>query len=142
MEPFGFSIFADDLRVEAGNKFSIMGVYGAELFFLQPLPQTLPKLSILVMYYQLAQLKTKSLEVQVFLPGDSDSPSISFPARTPEQDFETVPLDPDQEPILHLRLPVIIQPLVVTREGFIKVRLIRDDTIMRVGSLKLLYQSS
>lgn len=59
--------FADDVRVELGNKFSIMGVYSGGMDFgVQPLPIFLPSLAIFI--------TAKGLE---------DSSNISLTARSP-----------------------------------------------------------
>ena len=41
-------ILCDDVRQETGNKYSLMGVYGADLVFAQ-LPALLPKLCVCIM---------------------------------------------------------------------------------------------
>ncbi len=52
------TILCDDIRMETGNKFSIMGVYPRDVLF-KSLPAILPKLSLVIMLEDITKLFTK-----------------------------------------------------------------------------------
>ena len=49
-EPDGYTIFCDDIRQEVGNKTSLMGVYGPEMFVNQPFPAAMHRMGFHIMY--------------------------------------------------------------------------------------------
>lgn len=139
---WGFSLFCDDLRSEYGGKVSIMGLYNSDLIFQSTLPFTVPKLTILVMVYLAAGQPAESMTINVFLPGDAqDTPSITF--AIPAHNLPAIPLppgpalEPDQQSLAHYRFPITLQPFVVNKEGYIKVRIVRAGMTFNFGSLRI-----
>lgn len=141
---WGFTLFADDLRVEIGGKISLMGLYQADMFFPShlPFPINIPKFYILIMYY----------EIQGAIEGDvmfkvtfgSDHKTI---AELPflRKDFESlVGSEPepekvaneDSERIFHSRIPLGLTPFTITEAGRLRVRAhYSDGSILKIGSI-------
>jgi hypothetical protein len=143
-DPWGFSLFCDDVRFELGGKMSIMGIYQADMIFAaqQTFPIILPKFGIFVKYYEMQDTMTNDILVRVFLPSDpKDAPSVTLPfnrtllaATTPPRRYE---LEPDQERVFNLTYPIVFSPLVIKQEGFVKVRAVCGEKITNLGSLMI-----
>jgi hypothetical protein len=140
---WGFVLFCDDVRQEIGGKFSAMGLYQSEYLFQGAFPYVVPKFAMLVMYYERKGAVTSDIEFRVHVPGDDPAkPSLVFPLA--RKDLPQLPAgaapadDPDSEPIIHARLPIMLTPMVIPAQGFIKVRAHYDDgTILRLGRLNI-----
>jgi hypothetical protein len=139
---WGFSLFSDDIRQELGGKLSVMGIYQADMIYPEAttFPIIVPKFAILVKYYEIKDAFSDDIIIRIFLPGDTrDSPSIILPmsraglmSALPER-----PLEDDQERVFNLTYPVIMQPLAVKEEGFVKVRVASGAIITNLGSLMI-----
>jgi hypothetical protein len=140
---WGFSLFCDDLRAEVGGKVSAMGLYQNELLFSGSFPYVIPKFTILVMYYELVGELTTDISLRVYLPSDEpDKASIQLDLLRkdlPKRDDQApLPSEVDGERINHLRVPIILAPAVITKEGFFKVRAhFSDGKILRLGRMKV-----
>lgn len=136
---WGFSLFCDDLRLEVGGKVSVVGLYQHDYLFEGSFPHLAPKLCILIMYYEIARAISSDIEIRIHMPG-SDTPASSIKLLRKELPAANAPAPPDLEPgqeaLFHLRVPVTLSPLVVEQEGRIKVRAHYDDgTILHLGTL-------
>lgn len=138
---WGFSLFCDDLRSEVGGKTSIMGTYAADLLFRGEFPFTLAKFAILIKYYEDPGAFTDDIQFRIFFPGDHmDKPTIEVPVERSNIQPEISPgyeLEKDQSRIYNLTLPVMVSPLVLKQEGFIKVRAVCGGTTTNLGSLRI-----
>ena len=77
-EPFGCTIFCDDIRTELFNKVSLMGVYGFELLLFGDFPAVLPKLGIFSRHDFIGRSRSMGADVIVYFPGDmEDKPTFS-----------------------------------------------------------------
>ena len=140
---WGFSLFCDDLRSEVGGKVSAMGIYQNDYLFHGSYPHVAPKFTILVMYYELVGAITSDIELKVHFPGDAqDKPTIQF--EIPRSDIPTakdqvpLPSEIDGERINHIRIPIVVSPAIIQKEGFFKVRAhFGDGKILRLGRLKV-----
>lgn len=140
---WGFSLFCDDVRAEVGGKLSLMGLYQADYLFQGELPFIIAKFSIFIMYYELANTITSDIDFKVFLPGDDPEKPITIPFA--RKDFPQISSDQanldgedDGERIFHARIPVNLSPLMVTKEGRLKVRAhYSDGSILKLGALHM-----
>jgi hypothetical protein len=139
---WGFSLFCDDLRAEVGGKVSVMGLYQSDFIFSGSLPYISPKLVILIMYYELADAATQSLEFLVFLPeSDPENPIIKMPIDRSKMVVVVAPptapaLGENPERISHLRIPIVLSPFLVQKEGRIRVRAhYGNGSVLKLGSL-------
>jgi hypothetical protein len=71
--------FCDDVRQEIGNKFSLMGCYGADLY-VPKFPFTLPKLCVFVNARTPAGHPFKSLTLRVMRGNESLAELVADPA--------------------------------------------------------------
>jgi hypothetical protein len=144
---WGFSLFGDDVRVEVGGKLSLVETYQSDMFFpnSMPLPILLPKISIVVMYYEIHDAIQEDLSFKVtygpektllaelpvsrkdILEGQSHAPP-------PPSDLD----DEDNEKIFNIRMPINLSPFRVDQMGGLRVRAhYSDGKILKLGSLWL-----
>jgi hypothetical protein len=141
---WGFALFCDDARVEVGGKLSLMGLYQADMFFPSnmPLPNMLPKLVIVIMYYEIHGSLSEDLSFKVTY-GDENNLVAEFPvlrkdiiseqAQAPNTESRE-----DSERIYNIRLPITLTPFKIERMGRLRVRAhYSDGKILRLGSLIL-----
>ena len=106
MDRFAVALFCDDVRDEAGNKISFMGVYGAEMQFSATPPVALPRLGLIVIAttprtrpFQKFAIKLKwgseltgtfniPLNQLVHTPTDSERATMTVAANLPGIKFE------------------------------------------------------
>ena len=137
-EPFGLTIFCDDVRQEVGGKMSLIGVYGADIQFSVPFPLTVPKLS-LVAYYNIdaRDPNRDDVELVVLFPGDpEDGPTVRsvFPiAQMIEDVIRPEWLEADG--LYRLSAVMTFSPLMLKQPGEIRVRAMRSGDVIKLGSL-------
>jgi hypothetical protein len=142
MDRYGYSIFCDDIRNEAGGKLSFIGCYNGVIFISEPFPLVLPKLCVHVHILSPASRPFRSINVRCYLPGDN-KPFSEEPIETPEYRDQT-------ELVAHLKTDtgaplfivaassLIFAPLKLRGSGLLRVRaLIDDDHELRLGSLRI-----
>jgi hypothetical protein len=137
---WGVSIFCDDLRPEIGGKISIMGIYQSDMILLTPPPFTLQKVCIFVKYCELLGAVTDELSLKVYMPGDQKhNPTVNMPVIRAQPDPGQAPVDfeEDQQRVLVIIIPLTFSPIVIAKEGFIKVRMSAGDSVTKLGSLRL-----
>ena len=88
MDRYGYSIFCDDIRNEAGGKLSFIGCYNGVIFISESFPLVLPKLCVHVHILSPASRPFRSITVRCYLPGD-DKPFSEEPIETPEYHDQT-----------------------------------------------------
>jgi hypothetical protein len=146
---YGHTVFCDDFRQEIGNKVSLIGIYRGNMLLPDTLPVVLGRFCIIV---TLEEPRTKSkildfgVTVNVFFPGDPDDKPLVTQTITAEQvrpsfAAEGVDLPPDVGEIFRLEMPILFQSFNVISYGWIRVRAIVGDQIIKVGALKLQKQS-
>lgn len=139
-EPYGFSIFCDDIRHEMGGKLSYMGVYGADMVVHRQFPITIPML-VIVVYYNIdaKDPDRDDVELWVSVPGEEETPSyrIGIPiadlcdALSEEQKTRALA----ENTVLRLSFNIEVSPIKLQEPGRIKVRIKRKDSIIRLGTL-------
>ncbi len=138
--PYGYTLFCDDLRREEGGKITLVGLYGAEMIIFGSFPVGLPKLALVVTFVERPGESDEPLELVIYFPGDpDDAPTHRFPIKPDILDgFRKQSPEPDAEdPILTLRLDVLLSPALIKQEGHMKVRIIRGNTEIRMGALRV-----
>jgi hypothetical protein len=142
---WGFALFGDDVRVELGGKLSLMGTYQADMFFPNnmPLPIILPKISIVVMYYEIQGSIQEDMSFKVTY-GPERTLLADVPVSRKDIEGETQsPVSTDEntedaERIFNIRMPINLSPFRVDKMGRLSVRLhYSDGKILRLGSLGL-----
>jgi hypothetical protein len=141
MEPYGTTIFCDDIRDELGGKLSLIGVYGPDLIIDAPFPALLPKLGILVNARIPIDRTISGLRLIIYAPGDADNvPSVDteLPWHPPNtaQELGDPPF-PDAVVSHNFAGRLLLSPFVIKEEGYVRVRLICGDETIRVGALQI-----
>jgi len=146
-EPYGMTIFCDDIRQERNAKLLYIGVYQHALIFQGDFPLRLPKFCIAVNFVGPPELREdiEAVEIRVYLPGDSaEKPSIAIKPGIQELPAEEEP-EPG-EPIDILRPPntigfyfqLVSEGMEIRQEGRIRVRaLFPSGAFVYLGSLKV-----
>lgn len=140
--PSGHCIFCDDIRHEANGKLSLIGVYGGELYPLGPYPLRLPKLCILIHYFQRPEDGFHDTKIRTRLIGGA-SEIVLFEVLVTASEFQNAqipekPDDPDIEPMIALTMPIEFPLIMIAQPGRIRVDAYRGDDQIKLGGLKLL----
>jgi len=137
--PYGYTIFCDDLRKEVGNKRSIIGVYEKVLYVTEEFPVAIPKLVLLTSYIELKNDHPDKVDLLVYLPGDEDEK----PSLRAELVYSKVPfsepndIDTSDDTKIKMNAEITLSPLILAKEGKIKVRIQRGSEIIRAGALTI-----
>jgi hypothetical protein len=139
--PFGYVIICDDIRQEANNKLSYIGVYaGHELsVFTDKWPVTLPKLAFSISFGADKETLLSLKEICIFLPGDSEeNPTVRIPP--PPKEIFTVQkpegiFDTDGDLMRGVTSAIVISPITINEEGRIRVIAFLGNDSFKLGSL-------
>ncbi len=144
MEPFGLTIFCDDIRHEIGGKTSLIGCYNqAMLVPSASFPIILPKLAFSVSVVSPKMERLKKLELLIYLPGDhDDTPTIRHAPPLSEEGVDATRWEPSKDPdlvrVTSLTQNLILSPVEIKSEGNIKVRINFNGTIIKAGTLPVI----
>ena len=137
--PYGYTIFCDDIRREAGNKTSHMGIYGSTIEIAKPLPFTFPKFCFSVTYVERPGESTEPVELRIYLPEDpEDAPT--FKTDVPIEQMRTVELPASRSSgdlTMQMGMNLMLTPLVLKETGLIRVRAYRGDLEVRLGTIRV-----
>jgi hypothetical protein len=134
--PFGYTEFCDDIRMEVGGKYTLVGVYQGEMKVMGVLPVLIPRLAMAIHYFEKPGEGTEPLELRVFRPTDSESAPtqrIAIPPRT----HGLPPVAEGEDPRANLNFFIQFAPLEIKQPGFVRVRMKKGDDIVRLGSLRV-----
>ena len=138
-DPYGWTIFCDDIRHEVGNKFSFMGVYKGDLIVHGAFPATLPKFGLAVSYrVYLDDARLEEVTLAVYLPGDEDgNPSIKGAIPISEMVAKADPPSRGGDTFREFQVVIVASPLTLKQSGRIKVRAIGGAGVIKLGSLRV-----
>src|SRR5215467_682878 len=68
-EPIGYTLFCDDIRLEVGNKVTLVGIYTTGMVVPQSFPITLPKFCLWINYQEPMDATWREIKFQVLAPG-------------------------------------------------------------------------
>jgi hypothetical protein len=137
-EPYGITIFCDDIRDEVSNKKTLVGVYNGELV-IGSLPAVVPTFGLAVTYLEPLEMPVKPVSIKVFVPNKEGKGEVVLDVELPP-DREERPTDAAPDPLAEFRAHLLyfrLSPLILQGEGHIKVRAYFDDTEIRLGSLRV-----
>jgi hypothetical protein len=147
MDPFGYSIFCDDIRVEIDQKLTFVGAYSAAMVVHGQFPATLPKLGFSITLFEpieLAKARTEEVIVNIYLPNDPDDKptfTINLPPNPDQVELDERECANEDGPLLMImNANLISAPLVIKGPGLIKVRALYGGKVIRLGSLKVKQQ--
>jgi len=142
MDRYGYSIFCDDIRNEAGGKLSFIGCYNGVIFISGQFPLVLPKLCVHTHVFSPASKPFNSLVVRDFLPGD-DTPfseeAIETPRRSEQSELvANLKTNTDAPLFIVAATSLIFTPLELKSAGLLRVRALIDARQeLRLGSLRI-----
>lgn len=148
MDRYGYSIFCDDIRNEAGGKLSFIGCYNGVIFISGRFPLVLPRLCVHTHIVSPAARPFNSLTVRCYLPGD-EQPVAEEPIETPklgDQAALVANLKPDASAPLYIvaATSLVFTPLELRSAGLMRIRAVTDEAgpEIRLGSLRIETQAS
>lgn len=122
-----FALFCDDVRQEAGNKHSLMGVYGTECVLSQ-IPGALPKLCVVVTILAQPGRKIETLSARMTGPdGNEQAFPIEFDPTQLQQANPDIPLQ--------INLVLIGGAVQVNGPSKITISVKIDDEDIEAGAL-------
>jgi hypothetical protein len=139
--PSGYTIFCDDVRQEASGKLLFVGVYTNEIVVHGQPPQILPSFVAFVNYLQKPTNEDTPVTLKLFLPGQEEEAfQMELPLKGAVTDPQYLALA-DEDVNFRVMVPIKLVPLPITQEGFIKVRAYRGGDEIRLGALRVRFQS-
>jgi hypothetical protein len=142
MDRYGYSIFCDDIRNEAGGKLSFVGCYNGVMFISGQFPLLLPKLCVHTHIFSPASKPFNSIVVRCYLPGD-DTPfseeTIETPRRSEQSELvANLKTNTDAPLFIVAATSLIFTPLELGSSGLLRVRALIDaEQELRLGSLRI-----
>jgi hypothetical protein len=143
MEPYGHSIFCDDIRSEAGGKLSFIGCYNAVMFASPMFPIVLQKFCVHIHIFSPATQPYRSVMVRCYVPGQDDpiaNVAIDVPGLRDQQKMLAIlPDNGDAPPSIVVAASLVFAPLEIIRAGMINVRALINDgpNELQLGSLQV-----
>lgn len=148
---YGFTLFCDDIRQEVDGKLTYIGVYSADMVVHVPFPVTLPKFAFGITFLQHKRIFDPNIGLRIFLPGDlpneasiqgnlSEKAEGSIGAGLDAQErlrHPSVRRDPEDEQVVVLHANAILGGLIIKEPGKIRVRAVRGEDMIRLGSLRI-----
>lgn len=145
--PCGFVVFCDDIRDEVGGLRTYVGCYAEDMILTQPLPTFLARMGFSIRYLERPGESLQPVKVVVTVPGELlDKEETIFEAIIFEDGVRPphVPsvADDNEDIFLVAQFQVRVSPLVIHREGRIRVKAYRGDDEIRLGSLRIISRPS
>jgi hypothetical protein len=135
---YGTTVFCEDIRDELSGKKTYVGVFSSELIINGPLPALLPQFAFAITLLEPLSDTNTPLNIKIMVPGgnkDEVAIDIDLPVERHGQS-ETRELDPSAEYLGSL-MTFKVSPLILTNEGYIRVRAYKDEKEIKLGSLKV-----
>jgi len=130
---FGLTEFCDDIRDEVDGKKSLIGVYTGDLFVDRGFPAIIPQLAVYVTLVEPFDQSREPVTVKVFVPGEK-ADQVIVDVDLPVDRFERADNISDSE-CLYSVLSFRMTPLLIFREGRIKVRAYKGSEEIKLGTI-------
>lgn len=124
------SQFCDDIRHEVGNKYSLIGCYGNELF-VEKLPVLLPKLCVQVRIVSPIDKPISKLVIRALMNDDAIAEMNVISEELPQQ----FPVGIENPIRSELSVMMTFSPLSVTEPSALRIEAEADNEILRGGIL-------
>ncbi|MBN9332975.1 hypothetical protein [Devosia sp.] len=133
-EPYGYTIFCDDIRQEVGGKLSFMGAYNGDLHILTGEPFTLPKLAagMTVVVPEGIQI-TEPIAFALLHEVDGETNEL---VRAVAEGYE-LPTSAPAGRIIRVSLNFQLSPFLVDREAILRARAYVNGQEVKIGALAL-----
>lgn len=137
-EPFGTTIFCDEIRQEVNGKLMFLGVYQSEMIFKNPFPQTVGRLAACAIYTEPLSMEAAPIKLRADLiegeAGDGATATSIFriefgsrPAAAAHQDSS----------IATLNFLVDMPPFTVKAPSLLRLYVERGERRLQIGTLKI-----
>ncbi|MDT0355710.1 hypothetical protein RJO15_08035 [Herbaspirillum huttiense F1] len=132
-----YVIYCDDIRVEMGNKQSLMGVYNTELV-VPNLPTSLPKLAICVRIFTPADQPFKEIFIKAMLDDQVLGEAPADPSLLKEMKMSPA-FDEDGKSVCYGEISIIMAfaPFVIPHECRLKIHVTIDGELFKGPPLLL-----
>ena len=142
MDRYGYSIFCDDIRSEAGGKLSFIGCYNGVIFISGQFPLVLPKLCVHTHIFSPARQPFSSIVFRCYRPGDErpfSEEAVETPRRSEQSDLvANLKTETDAPLFIVAATSLIFKPLELRSAGLLRVRALIDaEQELRLGSLRI-----
>jgi hypothetical protein len=143
MERYGYTIFCDEIRNEAGGKLSFIGCYNAVMFTGSKYPIVLPKFCTHFHIFSPANQPYTSVLARCYLPGETEpiaEESIAVPALREQQDLVDGLPEGVAPPFIVVAASLVFEPLELSAAGLIQIRAVINNGPgeLHLGSLQVL----
>lgn len=144
-EPYGITIFCDDIRDEVSNKKTLVGVYSGELILAGELPALIPTFGLSIKYLEPLLMPVEPVNIKVFVPSENEEADVLIDVDLPSDRLQH-PSESKGDPLAEYRAHLLylrISPLVIKSIGHMKVRayLGERQREIRLGSLRIVQSS-
>ena len=143
---YGYTIFCDDIRQEIAGKLTYVGAYHGTMIVNGQFPFLLPRFAMHFFYLQKKSVAIPPSKIVVVTPGTSeDDPFMTI--EVPEEQATSAVENARQlenapgvtsPTFVSASSPVMLTNLVIQEAGFIKVRAVRGDEFIRLGTLRVM----
>jgi hypothetical protein len=132
---FGYTIFCDDIRMEADGKVSFIGSYHMGTLVIHvPFPATLAKFAMGINYMEEREAFSHDIKVKIFMPDqEEESDEAAFEFQIERSLIQSAEISEGK--FFRFFTPVIVAPLQLMRPGKIKVRAHCGDVVIKMGVL-------
>lgn len=133
--PYVFCLYADDIRQEVSEKVSLMGIYQGGMNVAGPAPQALPKLVVSAFFNTPVDYPVSDVSIDVVL-GDEVLQKIALPSETVREAQASLRKNPTVRH-LSMQMVCVLQPLVITGDGTLRVRVRADSETFESNGLEI-----
>lgn len=140
VDPFGFTVFCDDIRDEVGGKTSLMGRYVGSMNIAAAAPESgatfaLPKFGAATQIMIPKEYKTSHVRVALTLDRKDQPPQLLAEVTIDPPDLSDTEMD-----VAVFGVNFIIAPLVLQSDCIIRARGYLDGLEVKAGSLQVSFR--
>lgn len=134
LEPYGYTVFCDDIRQEVAGKLSFIGAYNGSLHILGGQAASLPKLAAAMTVVVPEGIEVTE-PISFALIHEFDDQSNELLRATAEG--YNLPISAPPGRVLRIGLNFQLSPFLVDREGVLKARAYVNGAEVKLGALTL-----
>lgn len=133
---FAYAVYSDDIRLEVGNKLTLVGVYNADMF-VSVIPVFIPRLGVWVVFRSPTGQPLKSLEFKVARGSDVVLEVAVLPEQIANARRAQNPRPVGQDPSLHfvVGFNVLLPPMTIAAPCTFNTTVIADGVEYAAGRL-------
>lgn len=143
MEPYGVTLFCEDIRYEGSTQLTLVGVFTGDIM-LHQVPVTIPKLGVVTRFNLPWDCTANKVVWKIFFPGDpADTPGFQVEMDIRElltgnrKHIPTTAIDDDINLSHNFQQQIVLSPVQIKQSGFIKVRISVDDQLVKAGAIRV-----